>query len=169
MVTPPLAAIWFLPFVVPVAIWVAWNDLKVMKIPNVASMAVVGIFLIVGLIVVFATGELTLEDWAWRWLHLVVVLVIGFLLNVIGQMGAGDAKYLAAMAPFVARQDAGSFMIILAVSALLALILHRLIGRIPAVKRNAGHWESYTRARVFPYGLALSSTFVLYLVLCVLY
>jgi prepilin peptidase CpaA len=167
MITPSEAAIWFLPFVLPIAIWAAWFDLKYMKIPNKAVIALVGVFLIVGLFLVFALSALTLEDWAWRWLHLVVVLVVTFILSSVGMMGAGDAKYLSAIAPFIAMQDAGSFMIILAIVALLALILHRLVGRIPLVRRKAGHWESWSRQRVFPYGLALSTSFIIYLIIAI--
>ena len=47
----------------------------------------------------------TLADWAWRWTHLVVVLVVGMILNAVGLLGAGDAKFAAAAAPFVALAD----------------------------------------------------------------
>lgn len=161
MVTPHEAAIWFLPFVLPVAVWVAYTDLKTMKIPNMSFVMLVGIFLVVGPFVLPSLGE-----WGWRWLHLVVVLIITFILNQVGQMGAGDAKYMSAMAPFIALQDAGSFMIILAVMALVATTLKLIIGAIPALKPHLANWKSFDHWRVFPYGLALSMSFVLYLVLC---
>ena len=92
--TPPQAYLALLVFTLPVCAWVCWSDLKTMKIPNTAVMAMAGIFLIIGFLV------FPFEPWAWRWLNLVVVLAIGFLLNAIANVGAGDAKFAAAAAPF---------------------------------------------------------------------
>ncbi len=157
--TQQAAALWFLPFVIPIGIWVALSDLKRMKIPNKAVLALVGVYLVVGPFV------LPLEEWGLRWVHLVVVLIITFILNMIGQMGAGDAKFLAAMAPFVALADAGNFLVILAVSGLVTVLIKLLVGMVPAIKRATADWESFNRARIFPYGLALSLALILYLVL----
>lgn len=38
------AAMLFLPFVVPIALWVVWSDLSRMKIPNKAVMALIIVF-----------------------------------------------------------------------------------------------------------------------------
>ena len=46
--TPALAALIFLPFVLPIAIWVAWSDMKFMKIPNKAVVALAAVFLLLG-------------------------------------------------------------------------------------------------------------------------
>ena len=89
------SAIWFLPFALPISIWVAWNDMKFMKIPNKAVLSLMVVFVIIGLI------ALPLAEMPWRLLQFVVVLAIGFGLNMIGSIGAGDAKFAAAMAPFV--------------------------------------------------------------------
>ena len=35
-------ALWFLPFVLPICIWVAWSDLREMRIPNVSVLALAG-------------------------------------------------------------------------------------------------------------------------------
>ncbi len=97
-------ALWFLPFALPICLWVAWSDLKFMKIPNKAVLALVAVFAVVGFI------ALGWPDWGWRWLHLLVILIIGFALNIIGAIGAGDAKFAAAMAPFVALADLTYFV-----------------------------------------------------------
>jgi prepilin peptidase CpaA len=159
MGTPPEAALWFLPFVVPIAIWVAFEDMRSMKIPNRAVLALAAVFLIVGPFV------LPLADWGLRWVHLVVVLLIGFLLNALKIMGAGDAKFLAAMAPFVALNDSVTFFFVLAVALPSALIIHRLFRAMPFVRRLTGEWESWVRPRVFPMGLPLAGTLVVYLAL----
>ncbi len=63
MTTTVWTALWFLPFLVPIAVWVAWSDMKFMKIPNMAVLAMMVVFLVVGLI------ALPLDVWAWRWVQ----------------------------------------------------------------------------------------------------
>ena len=151
------SAIWFLPFALPISIWVAFNDMKFMKIPNKAVVALFVVFLLVGLV------ALPLSDYPARLLQLVVVLGIGFALNMVGAIGAGDAKFAAAMAPFVAFGD-GRFLLYFFASVLLAAVItHRAFRRSAAVKRMTPDWESWTR-KDFPMGLALGGTLTLYLI-----
>jgi prepilin peptidase CpaA len=157
MGTPPEAALWFLPFVIPIAIWVALEDMRSMKIPNKAVIALIAVFLVIGPFV------LPLNDWGLRWAHLAVVLAAGFVLNLVRVVGAGDAKFLAAMAPFVALSDLFPFFFVLGAALPSALIVHRLARAVPAVRRMTGEWESWTRPRVFPMGLPLAGTLVIYL------
>ncbi len=149
-------ALWFLPLVVPVAIWVAWSDMKFMKIPNKAVMALAGIFAVIGLL------AMPLPDYGWRWVHLAVVLAVGFALTIAGLVGAGDAKFAAAMAPFVALGDARLFLGILAASVIAAFVAHRAMRAIPAVRKATPDWASWTH-RKFPMGLALSGALLIHL------
>jgi prepilin peptidase CpaA len=142
--------------VLPVAAWVCWSDLKYMKIPNTAVMAVAAIWLVVGFLVV------PFEPWAWRWVNLLVVLAIGFVLNAVAHVGAGDAKFAAAAAPFFRVGDAAWVLPLFAAFLLGAFAAHRLLRAIPAVRRAAPDWISWKRAD-FPMGLALVGTFVAYL------
>ncbi|MGC9419407.1 MAG: A24 family peptidase [Rhodovulum sp.] len=148
----------FLPFALPVAIWVAWSDMKTMKIPNRSVLALLAVFAVVGLV------ALPPEAWAWRWAHLGVVLVIGFAMSTFGMVGAGDAKFAAAMAPFVALADLGNFLFLFAAVTLAAFVTHRLVRRIGAVRRALPDWESWERSD-FPMGLALAGALVFYLAL----
>lgn len=159
MATPAEAALWFLIFAAPISVWVALEDMRSMRIPNQAVIALVAVFLIVGPFV------LPLADWGWRWTHLVVVLAVGFLLNMVKVLGAGDAKFLAAMAPFVAIGDLFDFFIILAAALPAALILHRLARATPPIRRLTGEWVSWVRPRVFPMGLPLGGALAVYLYL----
>jgi prepilin peptidase CpaA len=152
------AALWFLPFVAPIALWVAWSDMKFMRIPNRAVLCLVAVFAVVGLV------ALPLDFWALRWIHLVVVLVIGFLLNMTGILGAGDAKFAAAMAPYIALDDTGRFLLLFATVILAALATHRTLRRVSAVRRALPDWASWTE-RDFPMGLALGPALLFYLVL----
>lgn len=161
------AALWFLPFMLPISVWVAWSDMARMKIPNVAVLATVGVFALVGLIVV-ATGTWSFEIWAWRWVHLVVVLLIGFLANMLGLMGAGDAKFAAAMAPFIVRSDILSFLYMFAAVVIVGFTLHRIARSSERIKALTPTWESWVR-KDFPMGLCLGASLVIYLVAGVLW
>lgn len=158
MVITAYSAWWFLPFAVPISIWVAWNDMKYMKIPNMAVYALTLVFVVIGLI------ALPLAEYPWRLLHLVVVLVVGFIANMLRMVGAGDAKFAAAMAPFIALSDATTLMALFAAILLGAFATHRMFRAIPAVRRLTPEWESWGRGD-FPMGLALGGTLIIYLVL----
>ena len=79
------SALWFLPFAIPISIWAALSDMKTMKIPNRAVLALFGVFVVVGLI------ALPFDQYLWRFSHLAVILLIGFILSTLGLIGAGDA------------------------------------------------------------------------------
>ena len=155
-------ALWFLPFVVPVAFWVCYTDMKYMKIRNTAVLTLLGIFAVVGLI------TLPLEDYAWRWLQVVVVLALGFVLTVLGLIGAGDAKFAAPMAGFIAYGDLRLFLVIFAATLLGAFVAHRGMRAIPMVRAAAPDWVSWT-SKKFPMGLALAGSLVLHLVFVAIY
>ncbi|MEP2783953.1 MAG: prepilin peptidase [Pseudoruegeria sp.] len=156
------SALIFLPFCIPIAVWVAFNDMKFMKIPNLAVLCLMAIFLVVGLI------ALPLDVYLQRCLQFVVILIIGFIANMLGFLGAGDAKFAAAMAPFVALADVGTFLILFAISLLAAFATHRLARKSIVVRNMAKDWESWNESD-FPMGLTLGSVLVFYLFLGVLY
>lgn len=156
MALTSLAALWFLPFALPIGIWVAWSDMKFMKIPNKAVIALTVVFLVIGLV------ALPLHDYLWRWLHLIIVLLVGFILNMLRAIGAGDAKFAAAMAPFVALGDLGLLLFLFAAVLLAAVLTHRLFKRSEAFRAKTPDWLSWSHAD-FPMGLALSGTLIFYL------
>lgn len=151
-------ALWFLPFATLIGLWVAFSDMKTMRIPNKAVYALVAVFAVVGFL------ALPLEVWAWRWTHLVAVLAIGFVLNMTGMIGAGDAKFAAAMAPFIPRAEIGQFLLLFSVVVIVSFVLHRIVRAIPAVRAAAPGWKSWEE-RDFPMGLALGAGLIVYLAL----
>ena len=157
MVIEWTTAAWFLPFILPIAIWVSWSDMASMKIPNKAVLAQLIVFAVVGLI------ALPFVDYLWRYAHFGVVLAIGFVLNAVGIIGAGDAKYAAAMAPFIALPDWYPFMFLLGATIIAAFVVHRAI-RASSLRQRFAHWESWTR-RDFPMGFALAPALVIYLLI----
>lgn len=152
------AAMWFLPFALPICIWAAWSDLARMKIPNKSVLALMVVFVVVGLVAV------PLAEYPWRLLQLVIVMLVGFLLNMIGAIGAGDAKFAAAMAPFVPQADLRIFLVLFAAVLLAAFLTHRLFRAVPVLRGGVAHWESW-ETREFPMGLALGSALIFYLAL----
>jgi prepilin peptidase CpaA len=154
--TAPVAALMLLIPALPVAIWVAWSDMKFMRIPNTAVIALTLGFLVVGPL------ALPLGEWGWRWTHLAVILAIGFVATAAGTMGAGDAKFAAAMAPYVALTDLRLFLALFAATLLAAFVAHRLMRATPAFRRATPDWASWTHAK-FPMGLALAGSLILYL------
>ena len=131
--------------------------MKFMKIPNKAVVALTVVFLVVGLI------ALPFEEYPWRLLHLVVILAIGFGLNMIGSIGAGDAKFAAAMAPFVALGDLRYIFYLFAAVLLAAVLTHRAFKRLDRIRALTPEWKSW-ETRDFPMGLALGGTLGFYLI-----
>jgi prepilin peptidase CpaA len=151
-------ALWFLPFAAPIGVWVAWNDMAFMKIPNKAVLALLAVFAVVGLL------ALPFEAYLWRYVQCAVVLVVGFVLSTIRAVGAGDAKFAAAMAPLVDPGDARIVLVLFAAVLLAAFATHRGARALPSVRGAFPTWESWTRGD-FPMGLALGGTLIFYLAL----
>jgi prepilin peptidase CpaA len=159
--TTAAQAAWLLIAALPVSLYVAWSDMSMMKIPNRAVYVLVAGFAVLGLV------ALPIEDWLWRWLHLVVVLGIGMLLNLLRLIGAGDAKFAAAAAPYIALSDWRALILIYAGCFLAAYVTHRIAKHSP-IRRLVPHWDSWTAGKRFPMGLALGAALVAYLVLALL-
>ncbi|MBV7396696.1 prepilin peptidase [Mameliella sediminis] len=156
------AAMWFLPFVLPICIYICYTDMKGMRIPNHAVVALFLVYLFIGAI------ALPLDAYFWRYLHLIVVLVAGIALNAGGAMGAGDAKFAAAAAPLIHIGDLRFLMALFAANLLAAFVAHRLAKRSP-LRQLAPHWHSWESGSKFPMGLALGGTLAIYLGLGILY
>lgn len=155
-------ALWFLPFVAPIAFWVAWSDMKWMKIHNYAVLALVAVYLVIGVI------ALPIASWLWGWASLIIVLIVGFALSSVGLVGAGDAKFAAAMAPFIALGDLSLFLMLLACVTLVSFVAHRLVRRTSLVQGLVPGWESLHRSE-FPMGLALGPSLLFYICLATVF
>jgi prepilin peptidase CpaA len=158
LATPPGAALWLLLPAVPISLYIVLTDLKEMRIPNKAVLALALGFVIFGLI------GLPLADWAWRWLNLVVVLAVGVALYAARALGAGDAKFAAAAAPYVAAADWQVVLLIFWAFLLTAWIIHR-IARATPLRNLAPDWKSWSTGKLFPMGLSLGPTLIAYLAL----
>ena len=156
MLEPTDAMILLVP-VLPIAIWAALSDLKRMKIPNNAVIAMAAVWPLLGWYL------LPLTAWFWGFALMVIVFAAGFLLYLTGTFGAGDAKFAAAMAGIFVGGNIGEILLIIFVSMVGSLILHRVLRSLPVVRNATPDWESWTRRRYFPFGMALSVIVVFYL------
>ncbi|MEQ6201456.1 prepilin peptidase [Sulfitobacter sp. HNIBRBA2951] len=156
------AAAWFFPFVLPICLYVIYTDISTMKITNGANLLLAAVFVVIGLI------ALPFDDYLWRLANLVIVLIAGIVLNAAGAMGAGDSKFLAAAAPFVALGDLNLLIWLFASTLLAAFVTHRFAKFTP-LRQLAPNWTSWEQGKKFPMGLALGSALSLYLGLGLLY
>ncbi|MEL6564299.1 MAG: prepilin peptidase [Pseudomonadota bacterium] len=156
------AAAWLLPFALPICMYVAFTDLREMRITNQAVIVLALVFAVVGIFV------FPLQTYLWALAHLAIVLVVGIVLNAGGVMGAGDAKFLAAAAPYIAVGDLNLILPLFAAVLLAAYGAHRL-AKFTALRRLAPDWDSWEQGRKFPMGFALGPTLALYLGLAAAY
>ena len=150
-----------LPFLLvagPLCFLAALSDLRTMTIPNWISLALAGAFLVIGLIF------LPFNEYLWRLAAGIIVFVIVFIMNAVRLIGGGDAKLAAAFTPYIAPIDWGAFLFLMAVSGIVTLVLHRIAGRIPAIRRATPSWKSWTAGRHFPYGTTIAVAAIYYLI-----
>ncbi|MBN9889693.1 prepilin peptidase [Salipiger abyssi] len=156
------SALWFAPFVIPLCLYVCFTDMRELRITNQANLALVVVFVLVGLI------ALPFDDYLWRYTHFAAVLVAGIALNAGGVMGAGDAKFAAAAAPMIHVGDLRFLLALFAATLLAAFLSHR-IAKWSGLQRLAPEWKSWSSGKRFPMGMALGGTLALYLILGVFY
>lgn len=158
MITPTGALILLVP-VLPIAIWASVSDMKRMKIPNKAVLAMAAVWPLLGWLAVP-----TWTAWFWGFGIMAITLVALYLLYTTGTFGAGDAKYAAAMSGIFVGTPIDWLFVLIASCMIGALIVHRIMRGIPAVRRMTPDWESWVQRRFFPFGLALSGILIVYLV-----
>lgn len=141
--------------------YAAWSDLAFMKIPNWLSLYVIAAYL------VSMPFLVPLDDMGMRLTIALAVLVIGFVLNVAGVIGAGDAKFGAALMLFVhpAIDHVTFFMQVLGMMALAGVVTHRLFYRIAPARRIGAEWQSWQEVKNFPFGLSIAASMLFYLVI----
>lgn len=138
-------AVWL---VAAIAVWAAAVDFVAMRIPNGVHVALLAVF------AVLVMPGLPATDIAARLAVGVGLFAIGFALYAGNLMGAGDVKYLAAAAPLVPADPNVLlvWLLLVTMAGPPVLVLHRLTGLIPAVRR----FPSFAETGYFPYGPAIS-------------
>ena len=152
------AALWFLPFALPLCAYTIYTDLAFMRITNVTVIALAAVFVLIGPI------ALPFDSYLWHLLAMVVALVVGIFMNAGGLMGAGDAKFIAAATPFIALGDVRFVMALFMATLVAAYSIHRAAKYSP-LRKLAPQWVSWHEAKKFPMGLALGTVLAAYLML----
>lgn len=155
-------ALIFLPFVLPICLWAIVTDLKHMLIKNYAVLAMMAGFVVLGAFAFPTWGE-----YFWRYAHFAAILTVGFLLWMLpgSGFGAGDAKFAAALAPFVAASDWAVFLMLLSITSIVGVIAHRVAKRVPVIVNATPEWQSWQEKQMFPWGVSLATALILYLLL----
>ncbi len=132
----------------------AYCDVQMRRIPNVLtySLAVLGVAQLIVLGDPSTTG--------WTMVSAAAVLVVGFLLFWGGFFGGGEAKLLTAAALLIGSRDLLSFLWLVslcAMIALLALMIEYDIGRwLRRVVRPADEGAATQPRPTAPYGIAIA-------------
>ncbi len=150
------AAIWLLIVAFPISVYVMISDLRSMRIPNLAVLALMLGFGIVGFFV------FDLVQYLWQWTHFVVVLAVCVALYALKVLGAGDAKFTAAAAPFFMTADLGMVLFLFPACIFGGFFAHRIAKNSP-LQRLAPEWESWKDKQRFPMGFPLGLTLIFYL------
>ena len=153
---PPQAAQLFLLGLAPVCLWVALSDLRAKIIPNRAVVATFALFVVLG------PWVLPWGSFGWQLLAMPIFLILGILANAMGLFGAGDAKFIAAAAPFVWAADARLVGLIFMANLLAAYLAHRM-AKLTALRALAPDWASWDAGAKFPMGLPLATSLMIYL------
>jgi len=135
-----------------------------MKIPTWSTDALAVVFVVVGLVLV-VSGAMPFAEYAWRYSHFFVVLIAAMILNAIGAMGAGDSKFLASAAPFVALDDVGFVFMLLGAGMFVGYFVHRLAKAITPIRNLVPDWASWHQGKRFPLGFPMGGVLIIYLAL----
>lgn len=147
---------WIFLFALLPFIWIAaYTDLHSMLLKNWMTATVALLFLPLGL------ALLPFDEFIYR---LGIMFAVGVVLTFMGLLkafGMGDAKYIAALTPYIAPEDYFSVLLVLSFTNLFALGLIGAASRIAAVRALTPHWKSWS-AKHLPMGLSISATALFY-------
>lgn len=153
---------------VPICLWCVYTDFKEMKIKNVAVLALIALFVVSGPFLLPS-----MSDYLWRFANFGIVLAVTFVLSATMGLGAGDAKFAAAAALFIAPADAGLVAFLFVVWSLVLLFTMIPAAWVPAFRTAGADWVWFSDAanidrfwkRRVPFGVGLCPTLASYLVI----
>lgn len=122
-----------------------WTDVRERRIPNWLSAA----NLLLGLAAVWSV--LGWSGVGLAALHVIVALVVCMILNAIGAIGAGDAKYYASMAAWLPIGLGLWLLVSVSLVGLVLLLVFITFRRIAKAKRE-GKGADFAK---LPYGVAI--------------
>ena len=142
----------------PLIAAIVLSDLRTLRIPNRMVLVLFGIFLVTGLPLGLAGIDwgLPWDTFLWRIGYALAAFGVGFGLYVLagGNVGGGDLKLIAAVAPFLSGSSVASYLLLVALIALGGLVLHWIVRKMLRGRQTG--WESLDQNVYFPAGLALA-------------
>lgn len=139
---------------VPILVWIAWTDFRLMRIRNGAVLLTVAVFAL----------TMPLLGWpeaGWRLLAAAAVFGVGLALFALRAVGGGDVKMAAALMLLVPTGTYTLFGYVFALAILIALLAILGLRAIPSLRRSG---PVSLRARgTFPMGLAFGLGGVMHL------
>lgn len=125
--------------------YASWTDVRQRRIPNWVS----AVTLVAGLAAGFAVGGL--EQMGWSAAHFAVALVAGMILTAFRWIGAGDAKFYAAIAAWLPIQ-LGLWLVVSVALAGLLLVVGVWMKRRGRITRTSAEQSDFDK---LPYGIAI--------------
>lgn len=130
-----------------------WSDIRRLRIPNTYVLAVLGLF-----VIGFAAAPDSFGLW---WEHLgamLAFLVLTYIMFAFGMLGAGDAKYGAALALWVGLPGLLPYVFFMAMAGGVLGVFSLLLRKYRPFKNPpAGGWVATVQdgGNAVPYGIAL--------------
>ncbi|MFM5954911.1 MAG: prepilin peptidase [Novosphingobium sp.] len=125
----------------------SWSDIAQRRLPNWLSAATLASGLAAALLT-GGTGAL-----GWHGLHVVVALAAGMGLYALGVIGAGDAKFYAAVAAWFPFQDGLRLFVGTTMAGFILLLVWAAVRRARGEKVFSGNRKAEAG---LPYGVAIS-------------
>jgi prepilin peptidase CpaA len=125
--------------------YAAWTDVRQRRIPNWVS----AVTLATGLAAIFAVGGP--EQMGWSTAHSAVALVVGMILTAFRWIGAGDAKFYAAIAAWLPIQ-LGLWLVVSVALAGFLLLVGFAMKRRGRIARTSDEHSDFDK---LPYGIAI--------------
>ncbi|MEO1721413.1 MAG: prepilin peptidase [Pseudomonadota bacterium] len=157
----------------PLLLYIMYSDVKDGRIPNVACLLIVAVFIVTG------SWGLPLETFLWRLGYVVIAFFIGWGLFTIGStvIGGGDIKVVIALVPFVPGPYVGSALVLWSACALFSVVLFLIVRQV--MKRRDTPYKSLNqedakgvlgvRRLWLPVGFSISLAMFIYLGLVLAY
>ncbi len=158
MITSSGALILLVP-ALPIAIWATLNDLKKLKIPNKAVLAMAAIWPLLGWLAVP-----TWTAWFWGLGFMAIGIALAYLAFALFNFPGGDGKYAAAISPFFVGADISYVLMLVLICMMGATLAFQVIRVLPGIRSVTTGWEGFKHWRIVPFGLALSAMAIYYLV-----
>jgi len=130
------------------------SDIRQMRIPNTHVVIVLVLFA-----VAFAAAPGAFHAWWEHGAAMLAFLVLTYIMFAVGMLGAGDAKYGAALALWAGLPGLMAYVFFMAISGGVLGVLSLLLRKYRPVKNpRAGSWVATVQdgGNAVPYGIALS-------------